>query len=615
MKSFRLALCAALCATSLLTSCGGGGQTATTPDATPTPEAPAPDPDPAPSLPDLTKDPISDRSVSGVVVTTDELPLPGVAVIADAISTTSDAGGEFALEGLPTSAVTLTLAAPGFMPTSTTIAAGGDVTDLEFTLEPFPVSGLGPVEIAVRPGLGGANLAITLPGVLLPVDVFIYRREATGDYDWTAPINNTPLRQVEIIPGGQAASAVPGPELNFRDPNIVGGLDYAYTVRLQDRSGEFGPPSDEVPVKAAGFGPATILTPGPDEALLDTTPGADGSLVALYRDLTYQPWHRFIARRLDGTGASEEIFTSQGVYDDARIYVDRFDTPYFLYRRNGIEFLFETFLFNSYDSYGLSPDIHLGESYRKATDELAGDMLFRPDTNGDSPQELLGVYLNRDQQIVANIWNFGGRPRDLQLTLGSITGQKPNLQSCINSEGDLLAIWNADYSDSSYYRMAFVDNTTLIPDRYLASGSGMAVRLGVTADDQFLVAYTTTPNATTIKLHRYLANGNPTADTEIDLAAENVSLLSQHQRIAIATLPNGRTYLAAIVTTSTGGTELRAWDLTNIEEIESLGQIAFTANAPTPSSMEVTTDYAGHTHLVATENGQTVYRQLFWPAN
>lgn len=614
----RTARITALLCLGLLTSCGGGGKTSVVPPvndpvpAEPVVPAPAPNPAPDPTPVDV---PTPTRDVSGLVLTTDRLPIPGAELAIDgAASATTDPEGRFQLTQLPVTEVVLALSAPGYQSLTRTLPAGGDLTAVEVTLEPAPIEDLGPVALFVTPSLGSAQLSIELPGYNLPVEAFIYRRTPGTDYDWSDPVNPVPLSQVQLNESGHANTVVIGQELRYRDTEVSGGQEYRYSVRLRSRAGDFGPPQGDVVIRAAGFGPATSLKGGKDEVLLNATPGADGSLVAMYRDLSYKPWHRFITRRLDGLGNRTEVFRTEGVYDDAQVYVDRFDTPYFLYRRNGIEFLFETFLFNYYDSYGLSPDIHLGESYRKITNELAGDLFFRPDPEKIAPQELAGIYINRDQKVIANLWDFGGAPKEFQVTLGEAqTTLTPYLQTMMNQAGDFATIWNADHNDSAYYRIAFLTGKTVTPDRYLASGTGMQVQLGTTADDQFLVAFTTAPVTSQLTVHRYQAGGAPTGELTIDLSDEGATFLSTKGQWAMAPLPNGRTYLAALVKLPGGQRQLRAWNLSDFTEVEALGPIRFSLDAPVPTSMDIRLDTQGKVHLLATEDGDLVYRRLFWP--
>lgn len=601
----------------LLAGCGGGSGPApvTAPPATPVPEpglppvTPDPVPDPGPSLPDT-------RDLAGRIETPQGLPVSGATIqVSTGDTIVADGGGDFLIPALPMIEVQLVIEAPGFTSLETVLPSDWGTDLLVLVLEPLPVDVLGPLAIEAAAGLGGTVVDIEAPGPNIPYDYFLYRRTPEGTYDWAAPLNSEPLRQVLLDPHGHAASAMGEESLSFTDTGLVGGLEYRYTVRVRDLDGRFGPPQPETGVKAAGFGPPTSLLGASQDKLLDTAPGADGSLVALYRDMSYGPWHRFIARRFDGQGQQEEIFRVQGVFDDAEVFVDRFEVPYFFYRRNGIEFLFETYLLNFYDQYGLSPDLRIGQAYRKNQNGLAGQMMFRPDPEGKAAQELVAVYVNRDRQVVAQTWDHGTMHttgQEILLGLADSTIQ-PRLMTIQNRQGAILTAWNRDFTDSAYWDLAFLPGQQTGTPQTLGTGFGMAITLGTTADDQFLVAFTRANVTTGIQLYRYQPDGTPTGEKSLDLSEEGAYFNSGMDQFGMTTLPNGRSYLAALVMTGAGERELRAWDITDFAALKRLGAIRFSHDSPVPATIQITQDYAGQVHLVATENNVPVYRRLFWP--
>ncbi|HYE79487.1 MAG TPA: hypothetical protein VEI97_15990, partial [bacterium] len=376
----------------------------------------------------------------------------------------------------------------------------------------------------------------------------------------------------------------------------------------------FSAPAPEVAVTPMGLGPATRIDGIPNLTLLDTAPGADGTLVALYRDTTYQPWHRFIARRFDGTGSSTELFRSEGVYDDARVFTDLNDVPYFMYRRNGIEFLFETFLLNSWDpaTNSLSYDIRIGHSQRRIEGELSGAVHFRPDPEGRSPMETVAVYVNRDRQIVAQSWDAGTPPPQIELPIGAAPHTyKPRLDTLQNRAGNIAVIWNLDHAQPASFQVGFLLGNTVVPGTYLADGLGIGMRLGVTGRDEFLAAYTTEPVAGAIQVLRFNPSGQSDYLATVDLSALGASIPGDNNRLAFATLANGKTILLALIDTL-GDRELHAWDITDLGAIEDLGPFALGAEVP-PTSITVRPDRRGNLHVVTVEGGSTFHRRFYWP--
>ncbi|MEO7993367.1 MAG: carboxypeptidase-like regulatory domain-containing protein [bacterium] len=610
-----------LIAGGLVTGCGGGHNTATPtiptppvggsdpgdPPTIPVPDPPTPDPDPLP-------DPPATRLVTGQVLTPQGLPLAAVNIsTSTGASSLSDAEGRFSFADLPQTTVVLDLTASGYLPGNYVVPAGAGSSSFVVALQPLPVDAFTDLVIEAESGFAGTALDIAVPAPQLPYEYFIYRREDGQNFDWSNPINVEPLRQVVIDPDGHAASADFGDRLAYIDrDSLQGGATYSYTVRLRDLVGTFGPAQPEVTVHAVGFGPATTIDGVDAEVLLDTATGADGSLVALYRDMSYQPWHRFIGKRFDGAGNVSEIFRTEGVFDDARVFVDRYDQPCFMYRRNGIEFLFETYLIDFWEQTELGPDIRLGQSNRRIDGELGGELHFRPDPEGQSPEENLAVFVNRDRNLVAERWDYGQGIPNNELVIDDLTSTNmPRLVTIENPAGDLAVLYNKDFVDTSYYWIGFVHGAEIVPGKYFGDGSHMSVAGGATADGQFAVAFTTAADTGVLQLQRYQPDGAATGNTGIDLTLLGRTLTGGPGRINIVALPNGKTVLTARLEIPGNGYELHAWDITDYSAIRDLGAISL--SGAVPESLNARVDRAGKIHVVSEENGHTIYRQLFWP--